>query len=116
MDASTVIATVSSSLFIAGSVGGIARWYVKQHSTEAFKEYMEEMRPSLEELKPNHGGSVNDAIKLQILPLVKSLKEDISEVKADVKELRTHQIEVVKDLSRLEGRVQAHVEEGIKRV
>jgi len=115
MDAATIVATASSSLFIAGTIGGIARWYVRQHSTEAFKEYMEEMRPSLEELKPNHGSSVSDAIKLQILPIVKSLKEDIAEVKADVKELRTHQIEVVKDLSRLEGRVQAHVEEGVRR-
>ena len=104
MDAATLTATVSSSLFIAGFVGGIARWYVKQHSTEALKEY-------LEELKPNHGGSLNDAVKLEILPIIKSVKEDIKEIKSDVKELRTHQIEIVKDLSRLEGRVQAHIEE-----
>jgi len=104
MDAATLTATVSSSLFIAGSVGGIARWYVKQHSTEALKEY-------LEELKPNHGGSLNDAVKLEILPIIKGLKEDIKEMKGDLKELRTHQIEVVKDLSRLEGRVQSHIEE-----
>lgn len=104
MDAATLTATVSSSLFIAGSVGGIARWYVKQHSTEALKEY-------LEELKPNHGGSLNDAVKLEILPIIKSVKEDVKEMKSDVKELRTHQIEIVKDLSRLEGRVQAHIEE-----
>ena len=104
MDAATLTATVSSSLFISGSVGGIARWYVKQHSTEALKEY-------LEELKPNHGGSLNDAVKLEILPIIKGLKEDIKEMKGDLKELRTHQIEVVKDLSRLEGRVQSHIEE-----
>jgi hypothetical protein len=104
MDAATLTATISSSLFIAGFVGGIARWYVKQHSTEALKEY-------LQELKPNHGGSLNDAVKLEILPIIKSVKEDIKEIKGDVKELRTHQIEIVKDLSRLEGRVQAHIEE-----
>jgi hypothetical protein len=105
MDIATVVATVSSSLFIAGSVGGVARWYVKHNSTEAFKDY-------LDELKPNHGGSLNDAVKLEILPMVKALREDIQEVKGDVKELRVRQMEVVKDLSRLEGRVQAHVEDG----
>lgn len=104
MDAATVVATVSSSLFITGSVGGIARWYVKQHSTEALKEY-------LDELKPNHGSSLNDAVKLEILPIIKDLKEDIKEIKGDVKELRTNQMEIVKDLSRVEGRVQAHIEE-----
>ena len=111
MDLATITATISSSLFIAGALTGIARWYVKQHSTEALKEYLDEIRQSLEELRPNHGSSINDAIKLQILPIVKELKEDVSEVKTDVKELRVNQIEIVKDLSRLEGRVQSHIEE-----
>jgi hypothetical protein len=107
MDVATVVVTVSSGIAIAGSVGGVARWYVKQHSVESIKDYLEDLK----ELRPNHGSSLNDAVKLEILPIIKSVKEDIKEIKEDVKELRTHQIEIVKDLSRLEGRVQAHIEE-----
>lgn len=104
MDASSVIATVSSSLFIAGSMGGIARWYVKQHSTEYLKEY-------LEELKPNHGSSLNDVIKLEILPAVRILAEDIKELKVDIKEVRAENLQLAKDIARMEGRVESHIEE-----
>ena len=104
MDAATIIATTSSSLFIAGSVGAVARWYIKQHSNESLKE-------ALEELRPNHGGSLNDSIKLQILPTVNELKEDLKELQTDIKEIREENLQLSKDVARLEGRVQAHIEE-----
>jgi hypothetical protein len=104
MDTATLVATVSSSLFITGSVGGMARWYIKQHSTDSIKEY-------LAELKPNGGDSLNDAIKLQILPSITELKEDLKELKVDVKEIREENLQITKDVSRLEGRMQAHIED-----
>lgn len=51
----------------------------------------------LAELKPNGGSSLNDIIKLQLLPLVK--------------ELRADQIEIKSDLAKLEGRFEQHVDE-----
>lgn len=56
------------------------------------------IRHYLEELKPNGGGSLNDTIKLEILPLIK--------------ELRADQIDIKEKVAKLEGRFEQHVEEG----
>jgi hypothetical protein len=53
----------------------------------------------LAELKPNGGSSLNDIIKLQLLPLVK--------------ELRSDQIEIKKDVAKLEGRFEQHLDDSI---
>jgi hypothetical protein len=53
----------------------------------------------LAELKPNGGSSLNDIIKLQLLPLVQ--------------ELRSDQIEIKKDVAKLEGRFEQHLDDSI---
>lgn len=104
IDTTTIIADLSGLLLILGSVGAGARWYIKQHSVDTFKEY-------LDELKPNHGSSLNDAIKLHILPAVNELRDDVKELKLDLKELREENLQMAKDIARLEGRMQAHIED-----
>ena len=71
---------------IVVAIGGITimgiKWTIKHY---------------LAELKPNGGSSLNDIIKLQLLPLVQ--------------ELRSDQIEIKKDLAKLEGRFEQHIDE-----
>ena len=62
------------------------------------------LRHYLSELKPNGGGSLNDAIRLQILPLIKEMSEEIKEVKTDVTDVKV-------GMSNLEGRFDQHIEE-----
>ena len=76
-------ADIATYLAIVVPVVGFTGWVVKHY---------------LEELKPNGGGSLNDVIRLEILPLIK--------------ELRADQIEIKQDVAKLEGRFEQHVEEG----
>ena len=52
------------------------------------------------ELKPNGGSSLNDKIKLEVIPLLKELKQD-------TKELRENQAVIGERVARLEGRADA---------
>ena len=58
----------------------------------------------LSELKPNHGTSISDIVKLQVVPLLQKLDKNQDEIKEDITELRVSQ-------SRLEGRFDQHLEE-----
>lgn len=89
MDVSTWLQAIASGVAILGAIGFVGRWVIKKY---------------LSELKPNHGTSLNDAIKLQVIPLIIDLSLDMKEVKSDIKELnKAHNI--------LEGRFEQHVEE-----
>jgi hypothetical protein len=90
MDIPTVIATTSSALLIGGSMTAGIRWILKTHTQTLVKDY-------LSELKPNHGTSLNDVIRLEVLPLIR--------------ELREHQQEINSKVDKLEGRFEQHVEE-----
>ena len=54
----------------------------------------------LSELKPNGGGSLNDTIKLQVLPILQEVQKDVNNLKFS--------------MGRLEGRFDQHVEESDK--
>ena len=93
MDTATVIATTSSALFIGGSVLAVARWVLKNHTETLVKDY-------LSELKPNHGSSLSDVIRLEVLPLIRELRENQQHIQVE--------------LARLEGRFEQHVDEGLE--
>ena len=76
-------ADIATYIAIIVPVIGFMGWIIKHY---------------LEELKPNGGGSLNDAIKLEVLPIIKELQKDMTEVKVTV--------------AKLEGRFEQHVEEG----
>ena len=75
-------ADIATYLAIIVPVMGFTGWVVKHY---------------LEELKPNGGSSLNDVIKLEILPIVK--------------ELRQEQVKIGEKLAKLEGRFEQHVDE-----
>lgn len=58
------------------------------------------LRHYLAELKPNGGESLNDYVKLQILPLLKDMRED--------------QIQIKTDVAKLEGKFEQHIAEHVK--
>jgi len=75
-------ADIATYLAIIVPVMGFTGWVIKHY---------------LEELKPNGGGSLNDVIKLEILPIVK--------------ELRQEQVKIGEKVAKLEGRFEQHVDE-----
>ena len=74
---------ISAALAILGALSFGLRWIVKHY---------------LSELKPNHGSSLNDKIQLEVLPILR--------------ELRDRQENIAVQVARLEGRFEQHVVEG----
>lgn len=90
------IATIVASYTAVTVVAAGAVWKAFKRSVNAaLDERQEVLRPSMEELKHNGGGSLLDVVKLQILPMVKELRENQKEVQIQV--------------SRLEGRLDQYV-------
>jgi hypothetical protein len=83
------IELVSAVVGLVAFVVGFFGWVIKHY---------------LSELKPNHGTSINDLVKLQILPLLKKLDSSHEALREDITDLKVAQ-------SRLEGRFDQHVEE-----
>jgi len=72
MDWAGISAAVTATL---AGVGAFSRWMIKSY---------------LSELKPNGGSSLNDKIKLEVLPLLTEIKVDLAEMKG---RLDTHILE-----------------------
>jgi len=101
---STDIATiVGSYTTVAAIVGGIAWKSFKKVVAAAVEERKEQTAP-MEELRHNGGSSLLDVVKLQILPMVKELKDDL-------KEVRENQVIIGGKVDKLEGRFEQHVDE-----
>jgi hypothetical protein len=90
MTLATWLQAISAGIAILGAFGVIIRYLVKHY---------------LSELKPNHGSSLSDVIRLEVLPLIKELRynQQKIEVKMD---------KVESKVDRLEGRFEQHVDEG----
>jgi len=80
---------VSAISGIAVVVVGFFGWVIKHY---------------LSELKPNHGTSISDIVKLQVVPLLQKLDKHQDEIREDITALKVSQ-------SRLEGRFDQHVDE-----
>lgn len=92
---------VSSYFFVTVSVGG-GLWFVLKKAIKHVVEdnsakTKEEMKDVSAELRHNGGSSLVDVVKLQLLPLVKELRES--------------QVEIGHTVSKLEGKFEQHIEE-----
>lgn len=65
MDGKALIEVVIAIFTAIGAVVATVSWLVRHY---------------LQELKPNGGSSLNDSIKLQILPIIKETNDDIKHV------------------------------------
>lgn len=82
------------------TVGAMATgiWYVFKHGVKnVLREERESIREIRHEVLPNSGGSLNDAIRKQVIPMVETLVEN--QHKIDLK------------VSRLDGKFEQHIQE-----
>ena len=86
---SNTLQMISAVSGIAVVVVGFFGWVIKHY---------------LSELKPNHGTSINDIVKLQVVPLLQKLDRHQDEIREDLTDLKVSQ-------SRLEGRFDQHLDE-----
>jgi hypothetical protein len=89
MDLVTWLQIISYGLGIFGGIFIGLRWLIKHY---------------LNELKPNHGTSLNDKIVLEILPLLKRLETRQDEIIEDITQVRITQ-------ARLDGKFENHLDE-----
>lgn len=87
--------TLSGFLAVIVGLGAGLRWLIRHY----IRNFRNEIIDYLVELKPNHGSSLNDTIRLEVLPLVK--------------ELRENQVEIGLNVAKLEGKFEQHVQEHV---
>jgi len=104
VDATTVIGTSASVIGIGGVFLGFARWILKKHTEELVREYLGEIKENSKEQKQNHGSSLNDIVKLQVLPILQKLDRSQDEIRQDITEMKV-------ESAKLEGRFNQYVEE-----
>lgn len=96
MTASDIATIIAAYTGVAVIIGGIAWRLFKSAVKQALDANSHNTEP-MNELRHNGGSSLLDVVKLQILPMVK--------------ELRENQIVISENVSKLEGRFEQHVDE-----
>jgi hypothetical protein len=86
-----------NAVFTIGATGtGI--WYVFKHGVKnVMREEFEDIKSIKHEVTPNSGGSLNDAIRKQVIPMVETLIEK--------------QQNIAVDLATLNGKFEQHIRE-----
>lgn len=74
---------VSGYLFVVLTIIAGARWAFRHYLENLFVELKEAMVP-VQELKPNGGGSLNDKINKEIIPMLNILVEKQQNIAVDV--------------------------------
>ena len=97
MTASDWATIIYSYCFVLGGVGSIIWFIAKKAIHHVIEESLEDIKIIKHEVTPNSGTSMSDVVKLQILPLVK--------------ELRENQVDVQQSVAKLEGKFEQHIEE-----
>lgn len=100
MTSSDWATVIYSYTFVTGALGGVVWFILKKAVHHVIEENLENLKVIRQEVTPNHGSSMNDAVKLQILPLLR--------------EVREAQIEIKSQVDKLEGKFEQHIEEHSK--
>lgn len=95
MVASDIATVIYSYVFVTGAVGSVIWFVAKKAIHHVIEESLEDIKIIKHEVTPNSGYSMSDVLKLQVLPLVK--------------ELRENQVEISSDISKLEGKFEQHI-------
>lgn len=96
MSATDIATIIASYTAVAVVIGGIAWRLFRNAVNQAIEANRVNVEP-MNELRHNGGSSLLDVVKLQILPIVK--------------ELRENQVVISEKVARLEGRFEQHVDE-----
>jgi hypothetical protein len=97
MSATDIATIIAAYTGVAAVIGGIAWRLFKTAVRQAVEANTATMEEPINELRHNGGSSLLDVVKLQILPIVK--------------ELRENQIIIADRVARLEGRFEQHVDD-----
>jgi len=97
MTASDWATVIYSYCFVVSGVGSVLWFVAKKAIKHIVEESKEDLKVIKSEVTPNHGSSMSDVLKLQVLPLLQ--------------ELRVNQVEVQQSVSKLEGKFEQHIEE-----
>ena len=97
MSATDIATIIAAYTGVAAVIGGISWKLFKTVVRQAIEANTATMEEPINELRHNGGSSLLDVVKLQILPLVK--------------ELREHQIIISDKVVRLEGRFDQHIDD-----
>ena len=95
MAASDLATVIYSYVFVTGAIGSVLWFIAKKAIHHVIETNLEDLKVIKAEVTPNHGSSMNDVVKLQLLPLVK--------------ELRQAQVEISTCVSKLEGKFEQHI-------
>lgn len=93
MNPSDLATVIYSYTFVMGAVGSVLWFVAKKAIKHVIEDNIAQLKTAMEpmqELKPNHGSSLNDKINLEIIPILK--------------ELRANQKEIAEKVAYLEGR------------
>lgn len=93
--ASDLASIIYSYVFVSGAIGSVIWFVAKKAIHHVIEESLEDIKIIKHEVTPNSGSSMSDVLKLQVLPLVK--------------ELRENQVEISSDISKLEGKFEQHI-------
>ena len=86
---STDLTTIAyNAVFTIGATGtGI--WYVFKHGVQnVLRQEFNDIKDIKHEVTPNSGGSLNDAIRKQVIPMVETLVEKQQDIAVDLGTLK----------------------------
>ena len=84
MSSSDWATVIYSYTFVSGAVGSVAWFVVKKAIHHLIEESQEDIRTIKHEVTPNSGGSLNDKINKEIIPMLTILVEKQQDIAVDV--------------------------------
>lgn len=84
MQSSDWATVIYSYTFVTGAVGGVIWFVVKKAIHHVIEENLEDLKIIKHEVTPNSGGSMNDKINKEIIPMLTTLVEKQQDIAIDV--------------------------------
>ena len=84
MTSSDWATVIYSYTFVTGAIGGVIWFVVKKAIHHVIEENLEDLKIIKHEVTPNSGGSMNDKINKEIIPMLTTIVERQQEIAIDV--------------------------------
>lgn len=84
MTSSDWATVIYSYTFVTGALGGVIWFVVKKAIHHVIEENLEDLKIIKHEVTPNSGGSMNDKINKEIIPMLTTLVEKQQDIAVDV--------------------------------
>lgn len=97
MTATDWASVIYAYTFVSGAIGSVVWFLFKKAMRHAIDESKSDLKAIKHEVTPNTGSSLHDKINKEVIPMLK--------------ELRENQAAIRKQVDKLEGRFEQHVEE-----